>query len=316
MKHFKFTLLAISCLLALTACSSSSGGGGGSAPTYFTEKPQTESTSSSGSNTSVNQNTETSPQNEPKTLKDPIFQGKNGDKLVGALVTITPNGQISGQNLTSYLGEDLNVLMLNKVEIPLLPTSADDDQSGFKAITSTEATAKLGNIQGYTNKATTDYRDTRYYQFVRFGVVSLNNQNTLFVQGLQTPISGSISDIENGYATLYSMPKSGKFVYKKGDALYGKDGNYEQLTADVSADFTNKQLSVSLKDSATKAEKVAFSSVIDGNTFSGSHNGVDSKGAFYGSQANQVAGVFYRTEGTEAGYHGVFGATDKRRDAQ
>lgn len=323
MRYLKLSVLSTACLFALTACSSSSGGGGGLAPTYFTEKPKTESsttgetsTSHSPPTTETSINTTISPLSETSKLTGNVFEKKDSDKLSGALITINSNGYTQNQNLKSYLGEDLNVLMLNNVEIPLLPIAADTDQAGFKAITATSGTAKLGNIQGYTNKAASDYRDPSYYQFVRFGVVLLNNQSTLFVQGLQTPVSGSISELENGYATIYSMPKSGKFVYKKGDALYGKNGKYEQLIADVKADFTNKQLDVSLKDTTTKNEKVAFSSTISGNTFSGSHNGVDSRGAFYGSQANQVAGVFYRTEGSEAGYNGVFGATDKRRDSQ
>lgn len=308
------TTFSVSCLLILAGCSSSSGGGGGSTPIYFTEKPseQTETSISSSSELPIS-NQDVNTIGASTFLKNTMFEGKSGDRFIGALFKINEHGEVEGQNLKSYVGEDLNVLMVNNVEIPLLPIAADDEQSGFKQIQPSDyVVSKLGSVNGYTSKATTDYRDVRYYQFVRFGMININKDSTLFVQGLQTPTEGTISDIENGYATLYSMPKSGKFVYKKGEALYGKDGSYQQLIANVSADFTNKQLDVSLRDSETQAEKVAFSSNIDGNTFSGNHNGIDSKGAFYGSQANQVAGIFYQTQGVEAGYHGVFGATDKR----
>ncbi|WP_373766604.1 transferrin-binding protein-like solute binding protein [Glaesserella sp.] len=318
MTKLLLSLIATGCIGTLTACSSSSGGGGGNAPVYFTEKPTTNadtntSATDSGNDSAIPSDSTIPPLNTASPINGNLFQGQHGDKFVGALITIKNSGETTGQNLKSYLGEDLNVLMVNNVEVPLLPVSAEDDQAGFKTISPID---KLGLIHGYTNKATSEYRDVRYYQFVRFGVLNMNSQHTLFVQGLQTPVSGTVSELENGYATLYAMPKSGKFTYNKGDALYGKDGNYQQLIANVTADFTNKQLQVSLKESATQSEKLAFSSRIDGNTFSASHNGIDSKGAFYGSQANQVAGVFYRTEGEEAGYHGVFGATDKRRDAQ
>lgn len=245
-------------------------------------------------------------------LKDEMFQMQKNARMTGAILSVNNDDTTSGQNLTASEKETLNVLLVNGVEIALPTLSADNEQAGFNTFGSdAQKTGNLGEMNGAVNKSTTDYRDERYYQFVRFGVLNLNNQSKLYVQGLQTPVSGIYDEIDNGYANLYPMPKNGTYVYHKGEALYGKDGVYQNLDAKVTADFSNKQLAVSLQDSA-QIEKVTFSAVIDGNTFSGNNNGIESKGAFYGSRANQVGGIFYSTEGSEKGYNGVFGATDKQ----
>lgn len=325
MKKYSLTLLSSACLLVLSACSSSSGGGGGANPTYLTELPPqpsvqtpTETAVTSAPTTTASAPTTT---NRPATnthekptvtnvkFGTDLFKTAQNARLTGAIVTISPKAGANGRDLTHVEKEGLDTLLIDGTEIALRTLAEEEKQAGFNPINAADQRgSKLGEISGLVNKSSIYglYNQT-VYQYVRFGVVNAGNQSHLFVQGLQTPTTGVWDETENGHANLYPMPKNGKFIYHKGDALYGKAGEYQALNAVVKADFSTKRLDVALKDGST--EKLAFNAEINGNTFSGSNNQVESRGAFYGSQANQVGGVFYDNQ---SGNHGVFGATDKR----
>lgn len=316
MKRLQLSLLATTCSLILTACSSSSGGGGGTTPVYFTERPDAPSVPQARDQNgqgkdeqdTLDKNKQAPKSDNVAKLDSNLFQKNKIGRLTGAIMNINEQ-TVNAHNLSNYDKEPLSVLLLDGSEIQLNTQAAEDEQAGFNPIKAIDLkTGSLGTISGAVSKTGLYEADTRTYQFVRFGVVNVNNQSNLFVQGLQTPVQGIYPEEDNGHATLYSIPKSGIFVYNKGDALYGKDGTYSALSANIKADFTNNKLDVSLKD-ATQVEKVKFSAEIDGNSFYGNSQGIESKGAFYGSRANQVGGVFYEEK---SGYNGVFGATDKR----
>lgn len=254
------------------------------------------------------------PEHTQSPFSDPIFVASEQGPQVGAVVTLEKNGTITGRNPINDGREELNELVLEGTRF-LLYNSRDliegNGIDGFKTLSNQDVmkeTPYNGKISGYVGGwgPEGDY-DTQIFTNMRFGVLNRDNDSTLFVQGYQTP------EEQVSYArqkALYPMPKSGVFLYKTGHALYGKEGNYQQLTAEVVADFTQKQLDVVLKKD--EKEKLAFSAQIDKNAFTGKHKGIESKGAFYGSRANEVGGVFYQTEGTEKGKNGVFGAVDAR----
>ncbi|AGH37500.1 hypothetical protein F543_21720 [Bibersteinia trehalosi USDA-ARS-USMARC-189] len=321
MQKLHFSFITTACALMLSACSSSSGGGNGTAPIFLTEIPDSSNntqpatpsvTPPNAGNTSADHAVQPNTEDNTPKLTSPMFSSPKDARLTGAILSInSANGSVSGKNLHNVEKETLESLFIDNVEIALKTLAAEDEQRGFNSLTTADQKhGSLGEISGAVNKTSIySLYDQSVYQFVRFGVINSNSHSHLFVQGLQTPIEGVWSEIDNGHANLYPMPKSGKFVYKKGDALYGKAGNYSALSAEVRADFNQKQLNVSLKDGQT--EKLAFSAAIEGNTFNGNSHGVESKGAFYGSGANQVGGVFYESQSQ---YNGVFGATDKRPD--
>lgn len=313
MKYRSF-MLSAAALCLLSACSSSSGGGGQIAPTFLKERPNTDepynTTLINAPGKNGADNGASYPADSQAKLAGLRFSRPQDARLTGALVAINhKDGTVAANRLNHVEKESLETLLINGTEIALKSLAAEDEQRGFNPITTAhQQKGSLGEISGAVNKSSIySLYNPMVYQFVRFGVVNSATHSHLFVQGLQTPLQGIWGETENGHADLFPMPTSGKVVYKKGDALYGKEGNYTSLNAEVKADFSEKRLEVSLKN-ADKTEKLNFSATIDGNTFSGNTQRVESQGAFYGSRANQVGGVFYETQ---SGYHGVFGATDK-----
>lgn len=152
---------------------------------------------------------------------------------------------------------------------------------------------------------------------MRFGYVTDENGKTiLFVQGHQSPIDGNLispfnyyyGGVEGQTETLRELPKSGRLEYN-GYAFYGKDNKYNELGADALVDLDNRKVKVSLKDG--ERVRLTFGGVIDGNQFSGTHQGVVTKGAFYGTKGQDIGGIFYQTEGAEKDFNGVFGVTKR-----
>lgn len=149
---------------------------------------------------------------------------------------------------------------------------------------------------------------------VRYGYATINGKTTLFVQGHATPVTAGLSSpfnyIQNGVEgeteSLRMLTTDKNYIYK-GSAFYGKDGEYKQLESEAVADFDNKKLRVELKDGTES--KLVFGGKIDGNRFAGHYNGVEMKGAFFGTKGQDAAGTFYQTQGAEKDYNGVFGAT-------
>ncbi|MCK3655528.1 hypothetical protein A4G19_07120 [Pasteurellaceae bacterium Macca] len=151
---------------------------------------------------------------------------------------------------------------------------------------------------------------------MRYGYVTDGNKTTLFVQGHLTPENGTANTPYSHYfyatntpqatkgEVLEGLPASGSYKYI-GSAFYGKDNAYQQLKAEATADFTQKTVSVALKEG--DVEKLSLQGEIKGNTFSGLYQGVETKGAFYGTKAQDMGGIFYQTTGEEK--QGVFGAT-------
>ncbi|AUI66857.1 MULTISPECIES: transferrin-binding protein-like solute binding protein [Glaesserella] len=154
------------------------------------------------------------------------------------------------------------------------------------------------------------------FEQMRYGYVTVDGKTSLFVQGHLTPESGSENSRYSHYyygtergtegTTLRKLPSTGVFEYV-GSAFYGKDGTYEQLSSKAIADFANKKVKVTLSDATS--EKAVFGGNISGNTFAGTYNDITTKGAFYGSEAQDIGGMFYRTAGSDKDVHGVFGAT-------
>lgn len=313
-------------------------------PSTEATKPSTEKNTNNSSTSTVDKQTEDKPaENKPtekpstsnpstanidkpqvpptetiSLFKEPTFVHSNNGPLTGAIITLKANGTTTASNPINDGKEELNELVIDDKRI-LLFNSRDlingNGMDGFKTLSNDDVmkeTPTTSKISGYVGGWGSESEfDPRIFTNMRFGVINIDNESALFIQGYQTPET----NVELARSkSLYPMPKSGKFLYNTGHALYGKEGNYQQLNAEVVADFSNKQLEVALKENNTS--KLEFTANIEGNTFNAKNNGIEAKGAFYGSQANEVGGIFYQTEGNDKGKNGVFGAVDARKISQ
>lgn len=105
-----------------------------------------------------------------------------------------------------------------------------------------------------------------------------------------------------------NMP-SGAAVYQGGLAVSCNqcDNKYHAGTSSFVVDFGKKSLTGSLSALGTTLQ---VAGEIQGSTFSGNHQDTQISGAFFGDDAQEMAGVFYHENaktGLEAG--GAFGAT-------
>lgn len=261
-----------------------------------------------------------------KTFKDNGIS--DGTALLsGGLSTSTQNS-FSGRNIENH-SKGINTLIVDGKEITLISVDdmkkhraesddiLDDDKKVFNKIfeINTESGhGKVGSLPKAASKS--DFEQMRYGYYT-----DKNGVTHLFVQGYLTPTTLKESEKVNSPFNYYwmsrngnssdrrslrEMPISGVYEYN-GKAFYGKGGSYDELTTKAYADFSNRKVKVELsKDSM---QTLTFGGDIKGNTFSGSHNGIATKGGFYGSKANDIGGIFYNTNN---GNDGVFGGSAKQ----
>lgn len=225
--------------------------------------------------------------------------------------------------------KDLNHLILDGQKIELY-TVSDVRKSNDQEYDSPYLSKTLEITRGdtrYTGKVSTlpikigdadeSYRE-RGFEQLRYGyLVDNNGKDVLFVQGHLTPETKTLvspySHLSYGRYSdaqpLNPMRTAGVWLYDYGTAYYGKDGQYNEFGVKAVADLNHKKVKVNILEN--NQEKLTLGGVIEGNTFSGSHNGVQTQGAFYGDQGQDIGGTFYQTQGAEKDYQGVFGATIK-----
>ncbi|WP_018650826.1 transferrin-binding protein-like solute binding protein [Actinobacillus capsulatus] len=305
MKKLPLTILTIISSLALTACYSSGGGGGSVQPPKVADKtPNVTTPPVVGSNSSSNSSSQNA-NSKFFTTVNSAFEKKPSTEISGTILTVAQNGNLTAKRPETL--EDLDSIMVGGVKITLF--TAGDKLSNVavgKLKQSNENGGKLyvGSMAD-SYGAYGSYQDPNSFKAMRYGAYILNGQTHLFVQGFLTPEQNTINVLGD---TFYPMPKESTYKYT-GFALYGKDNQYVQLNSEVIADFSNKKLKVELKEAGAATAKATFGGDITGNTFSGTRDGIEAKGAFYGSLARDVAGLF---NDTKNGNNGVFGASDKR----
>lgn len=304
----KLTLTVIAGVLMLTGCSSSSGGGQNNSNLFILNDPFAAQTSPNPSNNSQEQ--------KDSPFTNAVFTpSANPKALSGGHLAVTADGKTSVKSVpTEYRDEELNELVINNTHIRLF--NVRDDLSGaylytFKTLSNDDITeGKTGTIKGLAGGWGNIFYNSGF-QNSRFGVYTVNNTDHLFAQGFSTPLTQSE---ESRHGRLSAMPTTGRNTYLNGQAIYGKDGNYEQLKAIAVADFAEKTLNVSLSETLGGEAKLQFSAKIEGNTFRGTEGAIHSYGGFFGSGADEAAGMFYQTEGTDKGKNGAFGVNNPRRE--
>lgn len=213
---------------------------------------------------------------------------------IGVGVVYVPNGeykyywvQIFGEdNVTSqYQFNDITAnvgvgktntaplthLVVGSTTIPLTTTNPNGNWKTFSG----------GNYNGVVNG----------YDNSRFGAIKVGTQNPqLFYQGNQTANA--------------SMPTTGTATYNGKAVVVNGTQVDTSANAKFNVDFAKKNLTGAI----TPANKSAInvSANIAGNTFASATGAtVKTQGAFFGGQAQELAGVF---EDTKSGTTGAFGA--------
>lgn len=223
------------------------------------------------------------------------------------LLSIDASGNgVVHTNVNKGLPAEFESIVINDTRILLLSKVADRlktdvalqalDKDDFRTLDGKNAVGMpqgakggwVGSIGRFGTMAGSDWSD------MRFGVyVDEKNVSHLFVHGKP----GSVRETASGV------------VAYTGSAIIGKDGNYRALPNSVNGvvDWNNKLVSLNITDNGNQ---IKVGGNIKGNTFEGLNDGVQTRGAFYGS--SELGGMFNATSGQYNGYNGVFGATKGR----
>ncbi|WGE84916.1 transferrin-binding protein-like solute binding protein [Actinobacillus equuli] len=246
-------------------------------------------------------------------------------QLSGGVATLNNKGFTS--NSVQKTDKDLNTLMVDGTEVTLISLdtmkSHRKDSDDILDDNYEKVTNKIFNFKEEKGRVgSLPHRSLgNDFEQMRYGYYTENGETKLFVQGYLTPTNQDESgkhlspfnyrDESMGKSSmqgLRAIPTNGVYEYK-GTAFYGKDHSYNEYTTTAYADFDSNKVQVNILDG--EKNKLTFGGNIDKNTFSGEYNGVVSNGAFFGTKATDIGGIFYQTKGNEQGMHGVFGATQQ-----
>ena len=298
----KSPLVILISSFALTACYSSGGGGGSVAiPKVDQGSPNTQK-QNNGSPQGKNDNNATS--SKFFTAVNSAFGNKESTSLSGVILTANKDGSFKAANPKN--NDSLDTLNIDGTTISLFSAGeklSDIGVSKLKTLSEKDLKDSPNNkLFGYVGSIG-QYGDRGLdFKAIRYGVAIVDDVAHPFVQGFLTPETGNVVVQGEQY---FPIPHQGSFKYT-GFAVYGSGSDYKQLNSEVVADFTNKKVKVDLMGDLTK---LTFGGDIHGNTFSGtSKDGIETKGAFYGSLARDVGGVFNHTK---EGKNGAFGASNK-----
>lgn len=109
---------------------------------------------------------------------------------------------------------------------------------------------------------------------------SLTGNRYFFAQGLPTAVA--------------QIPTAGQVEYK-GGAVYKKDGeqNYsERSEMTATADFDKKVIDINIAGKTNALPGMNFGGKITGNSFAGDANGIKTQGGFFGENAQEMTGLF------------------------
>ena len=93
---------------------------------------------------------------------------------------------------------------------------------------------------------------------------------------------------------LAQIPTAGRVEYN-GGAVYKKDGdrNYSERTEmTATADFGTKAIDIKIKEKTNAVPAMNFGGKITGNSFAGEVNGIKTQGGFFGKDAQEMTGLF------------------------
>ena len=127
-------------------------------------------------------------------------------------------------------------------------------------------------------------------------------QNILSNSNFQASAFGTYSDslidqyffAQGNPTALAQIPTSGKVEYN-GGAVYKKDGEKffsEMSKMTATADFANKVIDINIKKNLDAVPEMKFGGKITGNSFAGEVDGIKTQGGFFGKDAQEMTGLF------------------------
>lgn len=325
MSKIKLSIIALSCAMALSACSSSSKGG-----TDNTDQIRQAESELSQKITEANKKAEeaakkaeaaiktakaNSEQTEAekkaaeeaqKAAEERLKQLENLQANEKARIPLSDKvfGGISGEMTDAISGGTLvgEQNIANRTLTRDIRDLAIIDESG--KLVDINILRRADDMDPWTYEAYDDQ-----YNLRKEGQTILSNSN------LESSAFGTYVDRLTGNQYFYAqgkptaiaqIPTVGKAEYK-GGAVYKKDGerNYSEISEmTATADFANKVIDINIAQKANAVPSMNFGGKITGNSFAGEVNGIKTQGGFFGENAKEMTGL-YTNEADQS--RGAFG---------
>ena len=325
MGKIKLSIIALSCAMALSACSSSSKGG-----TDNTDQIRQAESELSQKITEANKKAEeaakkaeaaiktakaNSQQTEAekkaaeeaqKVAEERLKQLENLQANEKARIPLSDKvfGGISGEMTDAISGGTLvgEQNIANRTLAHDIRDLTIIDESG--KLVDITILRRAGDMDPWTYEAYDDQ-----YNLRKEGQTILSNSN------LESSAFGTYVDRLTGNQYFYAqgkptamaqIPTVGKAEYK-GGAVYKKDGerNYSEISEmTATADFANKVIDINIAQKANAVPSMNFGGKITGNSFAGEVNGIKTQGGFFGENAKEMTGL-YTNEADQS--RGAFG---------
>lgn len=325
MGKIKLSIIALSCAMALSACSSSSKGG-----TDNTDQIRQAESELSQKITEANKKAEeaakkaeaaiktakaNSQQTEAekkaaeeaqKVAEERLKQLENLQANEKARIPLSDKvfGGISGEMTDAISGGTLvgEQNIANRTLTRDIRDLTIIDESG--KLVDITILRRAGDMDPWTYEAYDDQ-----YNLRKEGQTILSNSN------LESSAFGTYVDRLTGNQYFYAqgkptamaqIPTVGKAEYK-GGAVYKKDGerNYSEISEmTATADFANKVIDINIAQKANAVPSMNFGGKITGNSFAGEVNGIKTQGGFFGENAKEMTGL-YTNEADQS--RGAFG---------
>ena len=325
MGKIKLSIIALSCAMALSACSSSSKGG-----TDNTDQIRQAESELSQKITEANKKAEEA----AKKAEAAIKTAKANSEQTEAEKKAAEEAQKAAEERLKQLE---NLQANEKARIPLsdkvfggISGEMTDAISGgtlvgeqnianrtlahdIRDLTIIDESGKLVDINilrraGDMDQWTYEEYDDQYN-------LRKEEQAILSNSNLESSAFGTYVDRLTGNQYFYAqgkptamaqIPTVGKAEYK-GGAVYKKDGerNYSEISEmTATADFANKVIDINIAQKANAVPGMNFGGKITGNSFAGEVNGIKTQGGFFGENAKEMTGL-YTNEADQS--RGAFG---------
>lgn len=300
MNKIKLSIIALSCVMALGACSSSSKGGSDNSEQIRqmeNELKQKISEANKKAEAAIkaaktnNQQAEAERQAAEERLKQ--LQSLQSDEKSRVPLSDKIFGGSSGE-MADVISGGIIVGVQNSASRPLARDIGDltiIDEKG--KLVDINILRKVGDVDPWTYE---EYEDT-YNLLRKEGQTILSNNN------LKSSAFGTYVDKLTGNQYFYAqgeptltaqIPTTGTVEYQ-GGAVYKKDGdkNYSELSEmKATADFANKVIDISISQKNGFVPGMNFGGKITGNSFAGEVNGIKTQGGFFGKNAQEMTGLF------------------------
>lgn len=304
MNKIKLSIIALSCVMALGACSSSSKGGSDNSEQIRqteVELNQRIAEANKKADAAVKKaeaaiktakNNSEQTETEKKAAEERLKQLENLQADEKARITLSDKvfGGISGEMKDTISGGTIN-LEKNELNSALTNDIRDlaiRDKDGKFAYIPVVRRANI-DPEGFDE----EYRDP--YHMVKEGQSILSNSD--FQSSAFGTYFDNLTDNQYFYAqgnptALAQIPTAGKVEYD-GGAAYKKDGYDSQRTGmTATADFDNKVIDINIKEKPNFVPGMNFGGKITGNSFAGEVNGIKTQGGFFGENAQEMTGLF------------------------